>query len=250
MLRAGADRFNRMRMIEFLDLDAIHECRCLVVGAGALGNEVVKDLVLSGFRYITLVDHDVISRSNLSRCLFFREKDVGSVKKARAIASRARSIDPDAWVRPNISRIQFVDMSDHDIILGCVDNIDARIHINSHARFLSIPYIDGATHGLRGKVQTVLSDGPCLQCAMNRTHVKQMERHFSCSGDDVFVTPIPSDITTTAVIAGMMVREAMKIVSGRSDLCSRDMCYYDGEKGTTELLDVPVDPTCPNHGGD
>ena len=69
------DRLERSKRIAWLDMDQIARTKCLVVGAGALGNEVVKDLVLSGFRHIELVDMDHVVRSNLNRCVFFREGD-------------------------------------------------------------------------------------------------------------------------------------------------------------------------------
>ena len=247
MLRAFTDRYDRMRRIGCLDMERISGCRCLVVGAGALGNETVKDLVLSGFKDITVVDHDRVSISNLSRCMFFRECDVPRRPKVDALAERVADLDPSCRITPIGSRIEDVDDYGFDLALGCLDNISARLHLNSHLCHHSVPYVDGATHGLDGKVQVVLPGGPCLQCSMNRTHVREMERHFSCSGDDRYVPPVPSDITATAVVAGMQVREALKIASGRTDLCMRDVCYYDGSEGTCEVLRIPVDDICPNH---
>jgi len=74
------DRFDRMRRIDCLDIDNLHRSRCLVVGAGALGNEVVKCMLLAGFGDITIVDMDEVVISNLSRCVFFREGDGGRKK--------------------------------------------------------------------------------------------------------------------------------------------------------------------------
>ena len=249
MLRTDDDRFSRMRSIECIDPDLIEGCRCLVIGAGALGNETIKDLVLSGFRDITVVDDDIVSRSNLSRCLFFRECDVKRTKKVKAIMKRARELDPDVRLSCRCSKVQNIKMNGFDLVLGCVDNIEARLHINAYSRHLSIPYVDGGTHGLRGRVQVVLPEGPCLQCSMNRTHVREMERHFSCSGEGRYVSPVPSDITTTAVIAAIMVREGMKIASGMEGVCMKDVCFYDGRRGTMETLEVSIDKDCPNHGG-
>jgi hypothetical protein len=56
-----------------------------------------------------------------------------------------------------------------------------------------------------------------------------------------------ADITTTAVIAAMQVREAMKIASGRCDICVRGVTYYNGTEGTMETLEVSIDPDCVNH---
>jgi molybdopterin-synthase adenylyltransferase len=113
-----------------------------------------------------------------------------------------------------------------------------------------IPYVDGATDGFRGKVMSVLGDGACLQCAMNRTHMAAMERRFTCTGrgTTVFTPRTAAEITTTSVIAAMQVREAVKIASGRQDLCVRGASYYDGVSGALEALELDVDTGCPNHG--
>ena len=242
------DRFYRMRRIGWVDVDSIRSKRCLVVGAGALGNEVVKNMVLAGFRMITVVDMDHIVTSNLSRCLFFRDSDVREVKKADVVATRASELDPDAEIIPVVSDIKEMEDWDYDIVLGCLDNISARMHVNAHAYYHGIPYIDGATDGMNGRVMVIIPGGPCLQCTMNRTHVEQMERSFTCTGNGTaFVPKTASDITTTAVIAAMQVREAMKIASGRQDICIKGVTYYNGTEGTMETLDVPIDPACVNH---
>ena len=242
------DRYDRMRRIDWVDVDSIQEKRCLIVGAGALGNEVVKDMVLAGFRKMTVVDMDHIVTSNLSRCLFFRDSDVKKVMKADVVASRASEMDPDVEITPVVSDIKELDDWHYDIVIGCLDNISARMHVNAHAYYHGIPYVDGATDGMNGRIMAVLPGGPCLQCTMNRTHVEQMERRFTCTGNGTaFVPKTASDITTTAVIAAMQVREAMKIASGHRELCVKGVTYYNGTEGTMETLEVEVDPGCVNH---
>jgi hypothetical protein len=82
---------------------------------------------------------------------------------------------------------------------------------------------------------------------MNRSHFRVMERRFSCTGQDtVFYQPkMAAEITTTSVIAAIQVREAVKILSGRSAI--EHVMHYDGLVGTTEVLTLDVDPGCPNH---
>lgn len=258
LIRPGgqeSDRFDRSKRIGWLDLDSIARTRCMVVGAGALGNEVVKNLVLSGFREITLVDMDSIELSNLNRCLFFREEDCkGRTMKAEVVARRASNLDPSVTITPRVEKIQEIEeevWTEHQLVFGCLDNITARLHVNSHCYYHSIPYIDGGTHGFRGKVQVIIPElsTPCFQCGLNRSHFRVLEKRFSCTGADVtFYEPgLPAEITTTSVIGAIQVREGLKIASGREDMCINHILHYDGERGTSEIFEIDVDPDCPNH---
>lgn len=66
------DRFSRLRLIGWWDQEKLARMKVLVVGAGALGNEIVKNLALLGFRQMLVVDLDNIEHSNLSRSILFR----------------------------------------------------------------------------------------------------------------------------------------------------------------------------------
>ena len=67
----------------------------LVIGAGALGNEILKNLVLLGFERIVVVDLDRIEESNLSRTILYRSSDVGSFK-ADVAARSVKALAPEA----------------------------------------------------------------------------------------------------------------------------------------------------------
>jgi molybdopterin/thiamine biosynthesis adenylyltransferase len=248
------DRLERSKRIPWLDLKRMAETKCLVVGAGALGNEVVKNLVLSGFRHIELIDMDHVVRSNLNRCVFFREGDSEKGQlKSEIVAVRASDLDSMATIVPSVARVETFDVGrfrSYDLIFGCLDNIAARLHVNSHSYLAGIPYIDGGTNGFRGKVQVVIPpETPCLQCSMNRSHYRIMERRFSCTGADVnyYEPKIPAEITTTSVVAAIQVREAIKIVSDRAEKCIQNVMFYDGVNGISENLIVEIDPECPMH---
>jgi molybdopterin/thiamine biosynthesis adenylyltransferase len=257
VLRAGyidADRFERSRRIGWFDLEAMQRQNILVVGAGAIGNEVVKDLVLSGFRRISLVDMDRVVYSNLNRCLFFSENDSRRRRfKAQVVARKAMRLDPEARITPHCRRIEEMPegfIAGHTLVLGCLDNIAARLHLNAHTYSRGIPYIDGATLGTVGKVMVVLPpETPCLECGMNRTHMRILEKRFSCTGRDVtfFDPKLAAEITTTSVIAAVAVREALKLACGRSDLCLRNMFYYDAGRNVSDVLQVDRNPSCPHH---
>jgi molybdopterin/thiamine biosynthesis adenylyltransferase len=76
-LDAEHDRYHRQSLIAWWDQDRLREARVVVVGAGALGNELVKNLALLGVGTILVVDLDRVENSNLSRCVFFRSEDEG-----------------------------------------------------------------------------------------------------------------------------------------------------------------------------
>ena len=249
-----ADRWERSRRIDWLDMEHVSSARVLVVGAGALGNEAVKDLILSGVRRLDVVDMDHVVRSNLNRCVLFREEDASQrALKAEVVARRAMELDPTADVRPMVGRVEDLpeaSWEEYDIVLGCLDNIAARLHVNSQSFYHEKPYIDGGTRGTTGKVQVVLPPStPCLQCGMNRTHYKTLELRHSCTGSDVtfFQPKIAAEITTTAIIAAVQVREAMKVLSGCEDRCISHVAHYDGLAGRWEELGLSFDPSCPNH---
>jgi len=256
-LRIGTmdrDRYDRSRRIPWLDMDSVFRSGVLIVGAGALGNEVAKNLALSGFRKMTIVDMDKVVGSNLNRCLFFTDDDVrrGS-QKAEAVARGVRAISADAEPRAFVGRIEDfpeAEFRGHDVVLGCLDSIEARVHVNLRAYSRGITYIDGGIEGLLGKVVVVVPpEGACLQCGMNRTHARVAELRFSCTGKDVVMhTPrLPAEITTTSVVAAIMVREALKVVSSRPDMLLKNGFLYDGQRNVSEEIEIPLDPSCPVH---
>ena len=126
----------------------------------------------------------------------------------------------------------------------------ARLHLNAHTYARGIPYIDGATLGTIGKVQVMLPpETPCLECGMNRTHMKILEKRFSCTGKEVvfYERKMGAEITTTSIIAAIQVREGLKVLSGHQETCLHHVLYYDGMRDHYHVLEVEQDPDCPNH---
>ena len=79
-LAAEEDRFARFRLISWWDQQRLERARVLVVGAGALGNEIIKNLALLGIGHLFVADRDRIEMSNLSRSVLFRRADCGRTK--------------------------------------------------------------------------------------------------------------------------------------------------------------------------
>lgn len=250
------DRHDRAKRLGWFEVDKVSHAKVTVVGCGALGNEAVKDLILLGFRRITLIDMDRVVGANLNRCLFFCDADAENGElKVEAVRRGAMALAKGAKIKVHAEKVEILGdglCKNTDIILGCLDNIAARLHVNAHARKADVPYIDGATNGLVGKVQVVTGDGPCLECSMNRTHMKIINMRQSCTGEDVsFYTPrLAAEITTTSIVAAVQVREALKLVHGLKDSALRGLFYYDGMKNESSVLDLDVNPRCPHHPAD
>ena len=100
------DRYSRLRLIPWWDQERLHRARVMVVGAGALGNEILKDLALLGVGHIFVVDMDRIENSNLSRSILYRAGDEGRLK-AEVAAARLQEINPDVRAQPFSGNIIF-----------------------------------------------------------------------------------------------------------------------------------------------
>src|SRR6187200_249821 len=87
------DRFGRFRLIGWWDQGRLSRAKILVIGAGALGNEIIKNLCLLGVGNILIADMDRIENSNLSRSVLYRASDNGKLK-ATVAAEAARELFP------------------------------------------------------------------------------------------------------------------------------------------------------------
>src|SRR6185503_20211442 len=74
------DRFHRFKLIGWWNQQRLRRAKALVVGAGALGNEIIKNLALLGWGNVLVADMDRIENSNLSRSVLYRESDSGASK--------------------------------------------------------------------------------------------------------------------------------------------------------------------------
>ncbi|KAJ3563808.1 hypothetical protein NP233_g8693 [Leucocoprinus birnbaumii] len=141
----------------------------LMVGAGGIGCELLKNIVLTGFGNITILDLDTIDLSNLNRQFLFRKKDVKQ-SKALVASQTAAPFNPNVKITPihgNIKEPQYdVEwFKQFDIVLNALDNLDARRHVNKMCMAAEVPLVESGTAGYLGQVQPLLKDRTeCFDC--------------------------------------------------------------------------------------
>jgi len=247
------DRYSRFRLIPWWDQTKLQAARVLVIGAGALGNEILKNLVLLGFERIVVVDLDKIEESNLSRTILYRSSDVGSFK-ADVAARSVKALAPEAKVKALVANV----VQDcglglfawSDVIIAGLDNREARLWINRCAWKMNKPWIDGAIEGINGVARVfVAGSAPCYECTLGETDWKLLEQRMSCNlllreantEGKVATTP-----TISSVIAGIEVQEAVKLLHGMPTLASSGF-VFEGLNHTSYKVDYTANPDCMSH---
>ncbi len=217
---ASEDRFHRFKLIGWWDQAKLARAKVLVIGAGALGNEIIKNLVLLGVGNILIADKDTIENSNLSRSVLYRKADNGKFK-AEVAAAAAQEIYPDLHVHSFVGDI----VNDlglgvyrwADVIIGGLDNREARLAINRNAWKVNRPWIDGAIEQIDGVARVFVPDGPCYECTMSKRDWDLIRHRRSCNlltRAEMERGKTPTTPTVSSIIAGVQTQEAVKVLHG------------------------------------
>lgn len=162
-----------------LSFQALKTSKILVIGAGGLGCEILKNLALTGFKQIEIIDMDTIDVSNLNRQFLFRAGDVGKSKSITAANFiRHRMNDEHLSIIGHNCRIQDKPTSYYqlfDLIVCGLDSVEARRWINATLVSMVdselnnlIPLIDGGTEGFRGQSRVILPTiTSCYECTLD-----------------------------------------------------------------------------------
>jgi molybdopterin/thiamine biosynthesis adenylyltransferase len=214
-----SDRYSRLRLIGWWDQEKIANAKILVVGAGALGNEVLKNLALLGVGHVYLIDFDEIQASNLSRAVLFRAEHEGQ-SKAIVAAEMARQLNPDCQILPCMGNV-LTDIGlglvrDADMVICCVDNREARLWINRMCWKVTTPWIDGGIQEINGVAKVFMPpDGACYECAMTENDYRLISLRYSCpllKQEDILMGKVPTTPTIASIIGGLQVQEALKLL--------------------------------------
>ena len=244
------------------DQQRVFAARIMVVGCGALGNEVLKNLVLLGVEHIVVVDFDVVEAGNLSRSILFSKSDSAQHRlKVEVVAERLRAINPAVEIVTVCGDIAYDVglglLRRQDVVIGCVDSRWARYCINRLCMRAGIPWVDGGIGELEGTSRVFVPGKNCYACNLGPKGLEELAKRMPCAGvirRHEEIGEMPTTSIVASVIGAVQVQEALKLFHGdmlakgeHTSLCGK-MFYYDGQHLTTKLVDFQAyDDDCAVH---
>jgi len=213
------DRLGTFEFISWWEREKVEQAKVLVIGAGALGNEVIKNLALMGVGHIFIIDFDNIEAANLSRSVLFRETD-NHRSKAEVVAARAKAINPQVHVQylnaDVTTGLGLGIIRRMDAIIGCLDNREARLAVNRFCYWMDKPWVDGAIQELLGLMRVfVPGQGACYECTLTEQALRDLSLRYSCqllARQNVLLGKVPTTPTIASIIGGMQSQEALKLI--------------------------------------
>ena len=255
----GADIFPKLSWFKQEKVSSAH---IMVVGCGALGNEVLKNLALFGVGNLVLVDFDRVEFSNLTRSILFSSDDAAkNLYKVDSAAESIRRINPNINVTCVVGDISCQVglglIRKMNAVVGCLDNRWARYKLNRLCMRAGVPWVDGGINELEGVAKVFIPGQNCYACTLDPAALEDLKRSTSCAvaikrneeSGRVPTTPI-----VASIIGAVQAQEAMKLIhkeelaSGNlTSLCGKMFCY-DGASMIVRLVSHQAwDEDCPVH---
>ncbi|RUO42749.1 molybdopterin-synthase adenylyltransferase MoeB [Aliidiomarina taiwanensis] len=229
--------------VDFAGQEKLLASHVLVVGAGGLGCAVLPYLVGSGVGRITLVDDDVIERSNLQRQILYREQDIGAYKAETAIQA-VRHLNSDCQLHSVTARLtsetihsllSVQHLPAFDLVIDCTDNVAIRQCLNQYCFDQSIPLVSGAAIRMEGQVAVypMQPDTPCYQCFSHYFG----EQQLSCMEAGV-LSPL------VGVVGTLQAVEALKLLMGVGEPLVGKVLIYDAAYAHFHTMQLPKRDNC------
>lgn len=215
----------------------LSESKVLVVGAGGLGSPVLYYLTVAGIGTIGVLDFDVVSVTNLNRQILHYEKDIDVLKvesakeKLHGLNSKVKIVEHNIKLsEENIDEI----LKNYDIVVDCVDNIEARHLVNKHALKLGMHIIEAGIEGLCGFIMTVKPGEACYGCL--NPNMKKAERKIPVLG------------ATAGVAGSMEAVECIKVLLGIGEPLYSKALFYDLQNMSFNIIKIGRSNKCPDCG--
>lgn len=245
------------QMISWWKTEEVRNAKIMVVGSGALGNEVLKNLALLNVGNILLIDFDIIEYSNLSRSVLFRESDcIDKRLKVDVAGERVKEINPNVKIKC-INGDVIVDVGlgvfrRMDAIIGCLDNRLARLFLNRSCHKVRKVWVDGAIENLGGQLNVYKPETSCYECQLTEAEKSNIRYRLGCpdvAQRNANAGTIPTTPISASIIAALQTQEALKIVMGNDDSSmAGERFFFEGMSNLfLQYESLPIKEDCLSH---
>jgi molybdopterin/thiamine biosynthesis adenylyltransferase len=219
--------------------EKLSKAKVAVVGVGGLGSVSSLYLALAGVGYIRVIDQDTVETHNLHRQILYNPDDL-YYPKAEVAAKKLQKQNPLIQVEAasenvNVDNVERL-LSDVDVVVDGLDNMQTRNIINSACVKLRVPYIFGAAIGLQGNLSVF--DPPetgCLECLMpsSNTSVDQTCNTVGVLG------------ATTGILGSLQAMETIKLLTGIGETLKGKLMVCDFRDMDFTSVPIARNPRCP-----
>ncbi|HSQ70523.1 MAG TPA: ThiF family adenylyltransferase [Steroidobacteraceae bacterium] len=256
MDRIGTARYQRHELIDWFSQQRLADSRVAVIGAGAVGNEVLKNLVLLGTGAVDVFDFDLVEVHNLTRSIFLREQDVGS-NKAVCVVQRAGEVDPNVSLRafPGHFRdnLSLAMLQRYDCVISAVDNFEARIQLSQMCRLAAVDLVNAAIDSRWITVERFAfgsGDGSaCYECNLPESAYQRVAARYSCGGLRRLAQAerrVPTTAITASIAGALAVSTALRLGDATDSRARR--IFVDSVGGASRVTLLERRAGCPGCG--
>lgn len=203
-----------------------------VIGLGGLGGGVCEMLARTGVGALTLVDGDVFDITNLNRQLLSREDLIGS-PKALAARDRIHSINSEVQVTARVAygdENSFYEMiKEADLVVDCLDSIDARFLLQEAAQKRSIPLVSGAIAGVSGQVTVIFPQDRGYELIYGKKSRNQSRGIETQTGNISYCA---------LLVASLEASECIKVLLQRGNILRNKLMIVDLWTNAFEIMDL------------
>ncbi|MFK5974783.1 MAG: HesA/MoeB/ThiF family protein [Flavobacteriaceae bacterium] len=234
----NTDRYSRQIILKDFGEQGqqkLSNAKVLVVGAGGLGLPILTYLNAMGVGTIGIVDHDVVSVSNLHRQFLYDASDIGkpkvevSIRRLQAQNPETELIGYTSFLIPaNALKI----ISAYDIVVDATDNFPARYLINDACVILKKPFVYGALHGFEGQVSVFNHlGGPTYRCLFPK--MPKADEVPNCNEHGVLgIVP--------GIVGNLQALETVKVITGIGEVLSGKLLLYNGLSQSIQKVKFPL----------
>ena len=137
-----------------------------------------------------------------------------------------------------------------DVVIGCLDNREARLWVNRQCWKVGTPWVDAGIQEIQGVVKVfVPPDSACYECGMTTRDYQLLNLRYSCPllrREDILEGKVPTAPTIASMMAAMEVQEALKLIHGMP-VQSGCLHVFNGVANTFYTTQLPRRDDCLSH---